>query len=1050
MSFTQDFFTSRRNYTDGNTRIGQTDRLWYDKFTNTIRIGDGNTPGGIIVSGGGALAQIQSDWTQTDTSRVDYIKNKPDVGAIQTIIADTGEPMGFVNRPDSVISFDNGSRSFIISPLSTSYTIYTRGVKRTITDTRSVSIPDTTGLYYIYFDTNGVLQYRTTFYDWPNDCMVAYIYYNAATGTAPFVADERHGIVLDWQTHEYLHRTRGASFANGFELSGYVLLGDGSSNAHLQLTLASGTFFDEDLQVDIVATQTPTANTWEQELLNPARIPMFYHSGTGWVRDNPTDFPVKQGTVRPQYNLYSAGTWSTQDIDNNKFGVTFIVATNNINYPVIGIIGQNQRDNQTAAESEQFSSLDLTGFPVVELRVLYRLVYDCKTNYSNSPKARFTSIFDLRRESLGGTTVSVGSAVDLTNVTSSVVPIADITYDLGTVTNRWRDLYLSGNSLHLGNAVITATGNAIILPAGTVINGESFGATGATGPAGPIGLTGATGIQGNVGLTGATGIQGATGANGAAGTVGATGATGAPGSPGPAGAGYDVTTTSTGYFAISAGTTAQRPVSPPNGAVRYNSTTGFAEVYTPSGWGSFGAQPPVISGVSPATYNGDAGTQFTITGANFTNDVIVKFITNNGTEYSAQTVAFVDQTTIRATTPQDFTVAQEPLDVKIIQASGTFTKLAAIDCGAVPSWTTAAGTIGTYDFANTNSQSVSITVVATDVDANSSVSYSVVSGALPNSLSLASSTGVISGSLLEPGASTLTTNFTIRATDVGSNSTDRAFNIISRRLDGSSQAQAGASAAAIYSLGQTTSGVYWIKPTGYGTAFQTYCLMNSFGGFHWMLMFLVRDATSSGAFSYDASYWTTRNPLNVSSGNLNYVSNTGTDVATDIVNAFPFRYLACSFYGRDLNLSTYLIGSSTNNSSQLLTAYTSVGLTMTKTGANSDGDSVRDYSYSLEGGAAGSGFPQWGTPGNQWRYNQSQNYSNGYSYARLGQAMATENYQSYFYSNNGRGLGVKSTLGGGSYAASTGFGYVNSRTNAGGSSPSGSVITTAKAEIWVR
>jgi hypothetical protein len=539
MTFTQDLFSSRRNTDDGNIRIGQRDRIWYDSNTNTLRIGDGVTPGGVVISGGGALAQIQSDWTQTDTSRVDYIKNKPDVGAIQTIIADTGEPMGFVNRPDSVISFDNGSRSFSISPLSTSYTIYTRGVKRTITDTRSVSIPNTTGLYYIYFDTNGVLQYRTTFYDWPNDCMVAYIYYNAATGTAPFVADERHGIVLDWQTHEYLHRTRGASFANGFELSGYVLLGDGSSDAHLQLTLASGTFFDEDLQVDIVATQTPTANTWEQDLLNPARIPMFYHSGTGWVRDNPTDFPVKQGTVRPQYNLYSAGTWSTQDIDNNKFGVTFIVATNNINYPVIGIIGQNQRDNQTAAESEQFSSLDLTGFPVVELRVLYRLVYDCKTNYSNSPKARFTSIFDLRRESLGGTTISVGSAVDLTNVTSSVVPIADITYDLGTVTNRWRDLYLSGNSLHLGNAVITATGNAIILPAGTVINGESFGATGATGPAGAIGLTGATGIQGNVGPTGATGIQGnigLTGATGIQGNIGPTGATGIQGNIGLTGA----------------------------------------------------------------------------------------------------------------------------------------------------------------------------------------------------------------------------------------------------------------------------------------------------------------------------------------------------------------------------------------------------------------------------------------------------------------------------------------------------------------------------------
>lgn len=51
--FVQDFFTSRSNYADGNTRIGQLDRLWYDSITNTIRISDGITPGGILVSGGG-------------------------------------------------------------------------------------------------------------------------------------------------------------------------------------------------------------------------------------------------------------------------------------------------------------------------------------------------------------------------------------------------------------------------------------------------------------------------------------------------------------------------------------------------------------------------------------------------------------------------------------------------------------------------------------------------------------------------------------------------------------------------------------------------------------------------------------------------------------------------------------------------------------------------------------------------------------------------------------------------------------------------------------
>jgi hypothetical protein len=53
MAFTQDFRTQRRNYNDGDTRIGEKDRIWYDSITNTLRISDGETPGGVAVGGAG-------------------------------------------------------------------------------------------------------------------------------------------------------------------------------------------------------------------------------------------------------------------------------------------------------------------------------------------------------------------------------------------------------------------------------------------------------------------------------------------------------------------------------------------------------------------------------------------------------------------------------------------------------------------------------------------------------------------------------------------------------------------------------------------------------------------------------------------------------------------------------------------------------------------------------------------------------------------------------------------------------------------------------------
>jgi len=49
--FTQDLFARRRNASDGNTRVVSEGRLWYDSVTNTMRVSDGHTPGGQIVTG---------------------------------------------------------------------------------------------------------------------------------------------------------------------------------------------------------------------------------------------------------------------------------------------------------------------------------------------------------------------------------------------------------------------------------------------------------------------------------------------------------------------------------------------------------------------------------------------------------------------------------------------------------------------------------------------------------------------------------------------------------------------------------------------------------------------------------------------------------------------------------------------------------------------------------------------------------------------------------------------------------------------------------------
>jgi hypothetical protein len=56
-------------------------------------------------------------------------------------------------------------------------------------------------------------------------------------------------------------------------------------------------------------------------------------------------------------------------------------------------------------------------------------------------------------------------------VKGNIVPDADVAYDLGSATYRFRDLYLSGSSIKLGAATITATGTAVNLPLGSTMGG---------------------------------------------------------------------------------------------------------------------------------------------------------------------------------------------------------------------------------------------------------------------------------------------------------------------------------------------------------------------------------------------------------------------------------------------------------------------------------------------------------------------------------------------------------------------------------------------------
>jgi len=181
---------------------------------------------------------------------------------------------------------------------------------------------------------------------------------------------------------------------------------------------------------------------------------------------------------------------------------------------------------------------------------------------------------------------------------------------------------------------------------------------------------------------------------------------------------------------------------------------------------------PTISSISPSTIT-NAQTSITITGANFESIPRVEALNpSTGIWYNADTVTFNNSTSLTV----QFTLAVDAEYRLRIENPNGLAVLSGniLTVSDAPTWTTAAGTLGTFagDFSGTLA-----TVVATS---DSAVTYSEVGSNLATANVTLSSGGVLSTTDFG-GASTQATtyNFTIRATDAEGQTADRSFSLTS-------------------------------------------------------------------------------------------------------------------------------------------------------------------------------------------------------------------------------------------------------------------------------
>ena len=288
---------------------------------------------------------------------------------------------------------------------------------------------------------------------------------------------------------------------------------------------------------------------------------------------------------------------------------------------------------------------------------------------------------------------------------------------------------------------------------------------------------------------------------------------------------------STDALLIPKGTTAQRPASPVSGFIRFNTTISKMEQYDGTDWRVIDAPPVVISITPSSELQSDDPQSIVITGSNF-NSSTVTVVGTSGTVYTPDTttVNSSSQITITFAGANRLDGTQEPYDIRVANASGLSAILEnTLYINNVPSWTTASGSLGQVN----DGSSGSFTIAGTDPEGGS-VTYSVVSGTLPTGLTLNSSTGVISGTNTAGSgtynSSGVTYSITAGISD-GSQTVNRSFSILKKWYDGSTEALAAPSGQHVYDLVGATSGVYWIKPTGYtGSAIQLYVDNTNVGG----------------------------------------------------------------------------------------------------------------------------------------------------------------------------------------------------------------------------
>jgi hypothetical protein len=311
------------------------------------------------------------------------------------------EPTGFETRTTSTISFNPENRTFTIAAtnIQEGFNVWLHSNLH-IYFSESIQIPDESKIHFIYFDGNSETLMTTSNVSedlFLEHALVALVYWRADEQRVIYFGDERHGLRMDGATHNHLHLSIGAQYRTGLGLTDFTVDASGSLDSHAQFGCENGVIADEDITITIT-------DDLPQNISTVANLPVFYRIGTqdNWYRKEADTFPLilpaqvsdYLGTTRPAYNYYNGSNWVLSEVPNNQFVLVHVLATNDINTPVVAVLGNTYNSKANARRASQLELKEMQGLPFLEFVKLGTVIYQTATSYTNTPKAKIVSTDD--------------------------------------------------------------------------------------------------------------------------------------------------------------------------------------------------------------------------------------------------------------------------------------------------------------------------------------------------------------------------------------------------------------------------------------------------------------------------------------------------------------------------------------------------------------------------------------------------------------------------------------------------------------------------------